>query len=141
MQEDRTESVTSLLFFHFFPTTTPLTQKTRPRWWIKRKIRAANEGRPEWNCGPCWGLAESSPSPRVRWGPARRGPRQARLPRKARTLTFSQRPAAGRRHLKPLSTTWTASGRARAPEPDVSGPRPARAPETPSCAVPAPAPP
>ena len=247
-QEDRTESVTSLLFFHFFRTTTPLTQETRPRWWIKRRFRAASEGRPEWDRGPCWGLGGGSPSPRARWGP--KGPRRAQLPRQERILALSAQPyeettpvssgsPAGRRggpggagkrrgesgpspregpaqrlagprgvgpdntprpggpgppssppppqpprpsreckprrlptgplapalarspappgqlenalpvapltaagrHLELRATTWAACGRARAPEPDVSGPRPARAPETPSFAVPAPAPP
>lgn len=95
MQEDRTESVTSLLFFHVFPITTPLTQETRPRWWVKRKIRAASEGRPVRDGGPCWSLWGGSPSPPVRWGPAGRGPRRARLPRKARTLTFPPRPCGG----------------------------------------------
>lgn len=96
-QEDRTESVTSLLFFHFFRTTTPLTQETRPRWWIKRRFRAASEGRPEWDRGPCWGLGGGSPSPRARWGP--KGPRRAQLPRQVRILALSAQPAAGR-HLE-----------------------------------------
>lgn len=46
-------------------------------------------------------------------------------------------PGAASRHLGRAR----ASERARAPEPDVSGPSPARAPKTPSFAVPAPAPP
>lgn len=95
MQEDRTELVTSLLFFHFFRTATPPTQETRPRWWVKRRIRAASEGRPAWDRGRCWGLVGGSPSPRVRWGPAGRGPRRGRLPPIARTLPFSPQPCGG----------------------------------------------
>lgn len=95
MQEDRTELVTSLLFFHFFRTATPPTQETRPRWWVKRTIRAASEGRPAWDRGRCWGLVGGSPSPRVRWGPAGRGPRRGRLPPNPRTLTLSPRPCGG----------------------------------------------
>ena len=71
----------------------PLTQETRPRWWIKRKFRAASEGRPAWYRGPCWGIGGVSPSSRVRWDPT--GPRPAQLPRKARTLTLSPRPYGG----------------------------------------------
>lgn len=45
--------------------------------------------------------------------------------------------SAGDRHLELLAATWATRGRARAPEPDVSAPQSARAPETPSRAVPA----
>lgn len=84
------ESVTSLLFFHFFGTTKPLAQETRPKRRIKRKFRAANEGWLAWVRGPCCGLGGGSPSSRVRRGLER--PRRTQLLRKARTLTLSTRP-------------------------------------------------
>lgn len=48
MQEDRAELFTSLLFFHFFRTATPLTQETRPRLWentqFEQLARAGQRG-------------------------------------------------------------------------------------------------
>lgn len=125
MQEDRTESVTSLLFFHFFRTTTPLTRETRPRWSTKRKIRAASEGRPAWDGGQRWGLRGASPSPRVRWVPAGREPRRARLPRAARTLTFSPRPCVGDNPVSSGGQTGPRRGPGR-PGSGAAGPAPAR---------------
>lgn len=110
-QEDRTASVTSLLFFHFFRTTTPLTRETRPGWWITRTSRAASAGWQAWDLEPRGGLGGSPPSPWVRWGPQGAAPSEG----------ADSRPlAAALRRKRQLRSP--ASGRGKC----AAGPAPAR---------------